>query len=150
MGSARVPRAVVAVAAATSFFRLFPPRLVRERWNDEVSGATPETTRRRRVLPIPPTASLRLRVMRSLIIFAVIWFSFTALAFWWIDFNVYRVTETGDKILKDEWTVESRIAFSCVLGLLVASADMFLIWVANVILDEVRRRKRNEGNLDSA
>lgn len=90
-----------------------------------------------------------LRIMRSLIIFAVIWFSFAAMAFWWIDFNIYRVTESGDKILKDEWTVESRIAFSCGLGLLVAIADMLLIWIANVILDVMRKTKRNVENEDS-
>ncbi len=49
MGSARVPRAVVAVPAPTAFLQLSPHRLVGESRNHEVSGATPETTRRRRV-----------------------------------------------------------------------------------------------------
>jgi|GEM_PF-2638784 len=51
MGSARVPRAVVAVPARTSFHHHSSERLRRRRWSDEVSGGTPETTRQRRVLP---------------------------------------------------------------------------------------------------
>jgi hypothetical protein len=53
MGSLRVPRAFVAVPAPTSFLQSSLHRLVGESRTEEASGATPEITRRRRVLPSP-------------------------------------------------------------------------------------------------
>jgi len=50
--SGRVPRAVEAVLATTSFHQLSPDPPVRRRWGNPVYGGTPKTTRRRRVLPV--------------------------------------------------------------------------------------------------
>jgi len=52
MGSARVSRAVVVVSITTSKHQLFFHCLAPKEWWLEVFGETPNTTRRRRMLPI--------------------------------------------------------------------------------------------------
>ena len=52
LGSARVPRAADGVAPSASFINVAPP-FGASKWGDEVCSATPQTTRRRRVLPVP-------------------------------------------------------------------------------------------------
>ncbi len=76
----------------------------------------------------PPIATTPVkRISDILMVFIVIWLSFTAMAFWSIDFNIYRLTETGTKILKDEISVEGRLLLSGGLGLVVAMADTVII-----------------------
>lgn len=77
-------------------------------------------------------------LVRLFAVFLVIWLSFAAFAFWCVDFNMYRITETGNKVLKESYTVESRLLFSAALGLLVATIDTVIIACIGLLVDWLR------------